>query len=340
MHIRDLALYPWMSCALLLALSCASANTSAPSADNRASARHNGAATNTDASGGFAPDSGAQVNADAGLAAAFLSDAGHGWQSLIQAHWHVPANSETYLCARVTVPNDVALHEFHSLSPPGTHHSLLSLARGTVARDGVTQCDATTNAPNGLFAAGVGTNDFALPDGLAIRVRAGEQLLLNLHLFNSSDQPLEGTSGTLVRTLPDEQVQQSVEVVLAGTFNLEIPPGRNIEQSGSCTMVDDFTLVAVSAHMHKHGVHMKVVAESSLDGTVVLHDGDYSFDSQLIYPIEPVHMKRGDLVKVLCTYDNLTDSTLQFGTSTLDEMCFSELFRYPAGDRPIVTCSQ
>ena len=43
-------------------------------------------------------------------------------------------------------------------------------------------------------------------------------------------------------------------------------------------MTQDSTLIAVGAHMHMHGVHLKAVAHSSIDGEVVLHDGDSGED--------------------------------------------------------------
>ena len=105
-------------------------------------------------------------------------------------------------------------------------------------------------------------------------------------------------------------------------------------------MDQDATLISVLAHMHMHGVHFKAVAESSIDGEVVLHDGDYSFDTQLVYPIDPVRMKKGDVVKIECTYDNMSDQTLHFGDSSLAEMCFAGITRYPASANPNFFCSQ
>ncbi len=43
-----------------------------------------------------------------------------------------------------------------------------------------------------------------------------------------------------------------------------------------------------------------------------------------------VQMKQGDEVDVYCSYDNTTGQTVSFGDSTLDEMCFGTMYRYPA----------
>jgi hypothetical protein len=277
---------------------------------------------------------------DEGLVSEFMADAGDGWKSLIQAHWIVAPNDETYRCARVTVPEDTYVHAFRSLSPIGTHHTVLTVIREPDAPDGLTVCDVGTNNPGGVFGSGVGTNDLTLPDGVGMLLHKGDQLLINLHLFNVRDKAIEGTSGTLVQTMDKDEVEHVADGILAGPIKLDIPPGRNVVQSGDCTMDEDATLISVLAHMHMHGVHMKVVAKSSIDGEVVLHDGDYNFDTQLVYPIDPVRMKKGDVVNIACTYDNMTDQTLHFGDSSLAEMCFAGISRYPASDNPQFLCAK
>jgi len=261
----------------------------------------------------------------------FLADAGGGWLSLVQGDWEIPARTETYRCARATVTRDIYISDVRSLSPVGTHHTVVTVEAEPTEPDGITECDVGTNANQAIFGAGVGTNDYAFPEGVAIKLNAGQQVLANLHLFNADDEKLAGTSGTLVRVIEESDVEHVADAILSGAVDLEIPPGR-VVQNGVCTMTHDVTLLAVLPHMHQLGVHMKAVAKSSVDGDVMLHDADYTFDSQVLYPIEEVQMRAGDQVEVECTYDNTTDGTVVWGDSSLEEMCFMGLLRYPAGD--------
>jgi hypothetical protein len=82
--------------------------------------------------------------------------------------------------------------------------------------------------------------------------------------------------------------------------------------------------------MHQLGVHLKVIGQSSIDGSRVLHDAPYSFDEQSFAIIEPLKLKKGDNLRVECTHDNTTDETVSFGESSLSEMCFAGIYRYPA----------
>jgi hypothetical protein len=265
-----------------------------------------------------------------------FADRGDGWRSLIEADWELAPGEEAHVCARLTVPEDAYLHEFAPLIPQGTHHTVLSVNEVT-APDGVQQCVVDLNGPN-IYGSGVGSEPYALPEGIAMRVRAGQQLNLNLHLFNVQDVPLKGRSGVWVRAMPVEEVEHVAQITLGGPLQLEIPPGR-VVQSGQCTIDADTTLISVGPHMHQLGVHMKVTADSSDAGQVVLYDGPYAFESQVRYPLDFVPMRAGDVVHVECTYENGTGQLVTFGQSSLSEMCFASLVRYPAREDRAFLCT-
>lgn len=269
-------------------------------------------------------------------ARAYMEDAGDGWSTLVEGKWELPASSEGYRCVRFTLPEDLWINEFRPVIPIGTHHTLLTVGDPS-GPDGVSVCTAGNNAPNGVFGSGVGTKDFSYPKGIGMHLRAGQQLVLNLHLFNPSDKPLSGVSGTLIKTIPEAMVEHAAGTMLAGTTTLNIPVGGPTTQTGTCAMDQDVTLIAVVPHMHQLGIHLKAVAESSVQGEMVLHDGDYDFDTQIAYPLDMIEMKKGDLVKVECTYMNTTDADVHFGDSSLAEMCFAGLVRYPEGGRFVCT---
>jgi hypothetical protein len=277
------------------------------------------------------------ASASGTLASEFLADAGNGWLSLLEADWKLAAGSEAYLCARVTVPRDAYFHQFSPVIPLGTHHTVLTVDKSASSADGVTPCSPDLSGHQ-IYGSGVGSKDYALPDGVAMRVRAGEQMVMNLHLFNSSDQPLTGTSGVLVHTMDEADVTNVAQGVLAGPLQLQIPPGR-VTQSGQCTLPKDATIFSVGPHMHQLGVQMKITAQSSVAGSMVLFDGPYNFDSQQRYPVDFLPMKAGDVVHVECTYENTTEHTVSFGQSTRDEMCFAGLILFPAQDAISYLCT-
>lgn len=266
-----------------------------------------------------------------------MADAGEGWKTLITGRWEVPSGEETYICVRFTVPEDLTIHAFRALSPPGTHHTFLSVVDAPTQPDGTGPCAATSGGARNIAGSGVGTDDFVMPDGIGIQLKAGQQLVLNLHLFNFGDEPIRGLSGTLIQLIAADQVQHYAEGIEAGTVSLTIPPGGPHVQKGTCTMTRDVTLIAAGPHMHQMGVYERAVAHSSLMGDVVLFDEPYSFDEQSLELLpEQVPMKKGDTISVDCTYQNPTDKVVSFGESTLEEMCFAGIYRYPMGPGSVI----
>ncbi|MEZ4439958.1 MAG: hypothetical protein R3B72_12755 [Polyangiaceae bacterium] len=250
------------------------------------------------------------------------------WETLVQGDWELPPGSESYTCVIATVPEQVFIGAYRPIAPEGTHHTVLT--KISSGQDGTFPCDAGTNGQNMIYGSGVGTQEESLPEGVAVRLEAGDKVLLNLHLYNTSTSPITGTSGIQIKRLDPATVQEEAASVLAGPVALNIPPQNTTTQTGYCTIPSDVTLFSIGPHMHQLGTHMTVTAITG-SGSDVLHDAPYTFDDQRHYYLEqPIQLKAGDQVKVDCTYNNTTNSTVTFGDSSDAEMCFAGLFLTPA----------
>ena len=253
-----------------------------------------------------------------------------GWLPLITSAWSIPPGEE-YRCERLTFDEDVWIKNFRSVIPQGHHHAVLTLEDSPGQPDGQTACDAGTNAPLMIYGSAPGTEDITMPDGVAIKVPAGSQLNLNLHLYNTQPSgDLAGVSEILYQPVAAAEIPTTVEaeVVLMGPVSFSIDPGTDTV-TGSCTMSGATTLFMTNPHMHRLGVHALVTARRAA-GDVVLRDGPYDFMEQRFYEINPeVAMANGDRVEITCTYDNDTGAAVPFGDSTDQEMCFATTYRYP-----------
>ncbi len=298
------------------------------------------ACAGSDSKGGPARQSAAPVSSNAADSASngadSASDGSNGWRTLITGEWAMPPGTEGYVCVRQTIDEDLYVNGFDAIKPLGTHHTLLTMGAPN-APDGVTSCTAATNGPLSVFGSGVGTALLEFPAGVGLKIAKGSQLLLNLHVFNAGAADLTGLSGTRVHVVPQSEVMHMAEGILAGTLTIDIPPGQTTTTIGHCTMSSDVTLFAVAPHMHQLGIHEKVVAERASADEVVLLDAPYDFNVQSYQLITPLNLAKGDRVRVECTHHNTTDKTVTFGQSTLSEMCFAGIYRYPA-DGSAFTC--
>ena len=241
-----------------------------------------------------------------------------GWQPLITKSWQLqPLSEKTSDIQLVTLDTDVFAGGIRPIAPVGTHHTLL--ARGMSDVGGV----------NIIYASGVGTNELVFPAGVGMRLDADMLLGLQLHIFNTSEQPLAGTSGVEILHVDPSAITDEVDLLLAGPTELALPPGPTTV-SGTCTVTRRQTLFALFPHMHQLGTHLKTTL--TVGGVQrVLHDDSYDFAEQAFLPIEPVVLEPGDQITSECTYFNTTSQTVVWGESSTTEMCFSILYRFPAG---------
>lgn len=260
---------------------------------------------------------------------------------LLEGDWSLPSGGEGYFCVYATLPADVDIKAFRPLAPNGTHHTVLTKYVGTTPADGVYPCNVSTNGMTMVYGSGVGAPDFSFPAGIGLHMVKGTRLLLNLHLYNATDQPLNGRSGVSYLPATAGELQHFAELVLAGpTIGLSIPQGQST-QSGTCQISrissQPIQVFALSQHMHKLGTHMKSTVTRSGSPDIVLQDIPYDFESQSFHHTEAlVELRSGDTLTTYCTYNNTTPAAVGFGESSDDEMCFTDLFYYPAQQAELI----
>lgn len=249
--------------------------------------------------------------------------------------WTVDPGVEAYWCGYRTLKEDLFVSHFEPVMPEGTHHVTIGYQDpgppdGFVP-EGEGQCTGVSFGDVYAFVGTVGTEALTMPEGVAVKIPAGKQLVFGLHVLNSGSSPLSGHSGVAVKTTDAASVENVAEILAVNDFLLQIPPGR-VTQTGTCTMSHDTTVFAVLPHMHKVGVHMKTTAPTPTGGVVSLLDSDYEFTDQRYTLLSPqIQLKKGDKARIECTYDNPGPNTFTFGESTdHGEMCITFFYRYPA----------
>jgi copper type II ascorbate-dependent monooxygenase-like protein len=257
-----------------------------------------------------------------------------GFVRLIGRTWSLqPGQLDTYRCVRVTVPTDTYITDFLAQAPLGTHHTVLTLATGQASgADGEFDCSVGTLGTEMMFASGVGTPELAFPDGVGIKIAAGTRINLNLHLFNATDNPIQGDSAILVKSSATAP-PTIAEMVFGGTLAISIPSNNQPTNfTGTCTAQTAYSLFAIWPHMHQIATHQKV--DLTHNGTTnTIYDMPYMFAEQKYWPQSPeIQVAAGDKITTTCTYVNNTGHTVTFGESSNDEMCFTGLYRYPAAN--------
>jgi len=262
-----------------------------------------------------------------------------GYTKLIGRSWTLqPGQTDIYRCVRVTIPSDMYITDIQAQAPLGTHHTVLSIAgaNGTSGPDGEQDCSVQTLGTVMLYASGVGTSPLHFPSGVGIKVAAGTQLHLNLHLYNAGDDPLNAESAIWVKS-QSTPTPTLAEMVFAGSFAiyLQNDPVMTQKVTGKCTMDKAYSVFALWPHMHKVATHQKIELVRG-NTTTPLFDMDYQFEEQKYWLQDPeIQVQKDDTIRVTCSYLNDTGAVVTFGESSDNEMCFGGLYRYPASNSDI-----
>lgn len=99
--------------------------------------------------------------------------------------YELAPGDEKYLCwtGRLPADRNVAVREIAAENGPGTHHTFLSWTFLQDEPEGMTECPVsfkTTWIP--IFVGGVATSPLRMPEGAAVDLERGKQLVLQLHL--------------------------------------------------------------------------------------------------------------------------------------------------------------
>lgn len=239
--------------------------------------------------------------------------------------YSVPAGSEHYLCTTKTVEQDLYIDKFWHEGAPTVHHLVL-VQTLTPEPEGSFECDVffkTSWIP--LFASGTASAELSVPAGSSFEIPKGTQLLVQLHLLNSTESEVSGDIAINMHTTT--KTDSLAGIYGLGTTVISLPPSQTSSVHNDCVMSESVDVFAVFPHMHTHGTSLTFESGPDADHLVKQYEiNPWNFGEQFIAP-KTLTLNAGDLTRVTCNYNNPTDGTITFGESTLDEMCFFTVFR-------------
>jgi len=242
---------------------------------------------------------------------------------IIETNVSIAAGTERYVCQWTTVPQDIYIVKIVAVSPTVVHHSVLSIETN-VHPDGSGPCDSFSSSWQTIFASGVNSPELDLPNNVAFKISAGQQIVLDLHLLNATQAPIDDVVAVDVLAASDTSQLQLANATWAGNVMFTIPSSMQVD--GTCTLAQDASLFAIYPHMHATGAHMTV----SLAGSVnkIVWDQDFDPNEQEFGSWAPIPLKQGDQLKVTCGYSPAGIGK-SFGNTSTEEMCFAVSYFTP-----------
>ena len=151
-----------------------------------------------------------------------------------------------------------------------------------------------------------GTIPYSEPDGMALRLDAGTDLVLNIHLQPSGKE--EGIQPSLGLYFTDRPATRFPMLLqLENDQKLDIPPGeKNFVVTDEFTMPQDVDLLAIYPHAHYVGKDLQAFATLP-DGTrkSLIHIPSWDLNWQAVFRYaSPVRLPAGTVISMRYRYDN------------------------------------
>ncbi|MSP62700.1 MAG: hypothetical protein EXR72_20700 [Myxococcales bacterium] len=202
----------------------------------------------------------------------------------------------------------VVIYATRVLQPPGT-------TRLCTDDDMVTFQLISVAAGEGI----AGTEE--APEGLAFRVPAGSQIVVNQHFINATASKMDAQAALNIEYPPAGQKFTPVGYTFFTDTQFKFGPG-NPSLDVSCRLDRDYRAWLLLPHMHEWGSRIRIEHDQAPAGTKVLFDlpewqKDWAFHPpQLRKDIADLYtFKKDDTVRVHCEWQ--TDHEITFGR----EMC-------------------
>lgn len=251
-------------------------------------------------------------------------------------------DSFTCFYTDVFSPAELSVYAARGTQFTGGHHIIAHYANEP-REVGYHPCtdEEMTNLHQIAGSAGAGSSEspIALHDGLALKVPAGKQFVLQAHYINATDAPMTVNDTVTLLMMKPEDVRAYVNYFVTNDDSFEIPAQANYSHTTYCTLERDLDVVLTLGHMHEEGRRYTLEVVDAA-GTVMdtLRDEAWtpSFTSHpplTKYPADaPLHLPAGTRLRQTCEWDNTTAQPLLFPR----EMCLAFMYYFPGDGNDIV----
>jgi hypothetical protein len=228
---------------------------------------------------------------------------------------------ERFLCFAANAEKDLVIESVSHAARSGLHHIIFSKANAPEP-DGFSECDTLFRLTwEPIYLTGAGDSSLDLPAGFAHRIPVGTQMVAQLHLLNTTEEPIRDSVEIRLRKSRAE-APKPVAGYAFGNFDVHLPPLQPSSVHGECDVKEDIHILAAFPHMHLLGKRLTFdVARAGGEFSQVFERNPYDFDDQHMETLD-LALSVGDRTRVNCEYENTHDYEITFGESTTNEMCF------------------
>jgi hypothetical protein len=236
----------------------------------------------------------------------------------------------------------------HNVLGPASHHMIVYRVSDTVEQLTPFDCqpfadtlDPSKGSP--LMITQKKDDLLTLPQGVAYSIADDQMLRLEVHYINPSGSSVQLTATSTFTPIPDADFRAEAGFLFIGNPTISLPPNATTTLGPSFLSMpaaySGAKFFAITGHEHKLGTNVVVSVSSGVaDPGTSLYDvpGWNWAEPKTVFLDPPVTVPDGSGLRFTCTWNNTTSSSVSFGESANDEMCFFWAYYYP--DRGAKVC--
>jgi hypothetical protein len=259
----------------------------------------------------------------------------------------VPPGREDTQCIWMRLGNtsEIKVHDMHNQLSEASHHLI-------VYKDDMDTAEQLTPTPCQPFTGALNTSGMIapiaitqksddviyLPPKVGYTFAANQMVKLEMHYINSSDTTQTVTATVDFYAADPAKIDYEASILFTGSPDVSIAPGetKTLHQFFMVPTYLDLSaakIFAITGHTHKLGKQVKVAVGESKTGpmTEVYNPNPFSWTEPETRTFgTPFSIPTNGGLDFECTWTNTTASTVTFGESANDEMCFFWAYYYPS----------
>ncbi len=239
-------------------------------------------------------------------------------------------------------PDPIHVGQIHNVLSNGSHHMIVYRSAETTEQTTPFDCVPFTDTldptkGSTLMVTQKHDDTLTLPAGVGFTLDANQMIRIELHYINPSPAVLEVQASTTFVTMDDSQFQNEADFLFIGDPDITIPPNSKTtlgpiffalppEYAGS-------QFFAITGHEHSLGTNVTVsVATGPTDPGTPVYDvpGWLWSEPATVTSDPPFTVPENGGFTFTCDWTNTTTSTVSFGESATNEMCFFWAYYYPS----------
>jgi hypothetical protein len=260
----------------------------------------------------------------------------------------IPLNpgDEKTVCIIVNMKNaePIMASKLTTTLAPGSHHLIAYRSSATAENLTPTPCPPLGGILGGdipMMITQLPTDELDFPAGTGLLLGTNQMVKIEAHYINTGSTPITGAgtvniAGVYAKDAPAST--QLVDMMFWGTQKISIPPHASYATPINFQVASaDTHGFAVTTHQHRLGTRFRIWNPASATDAAAITDStptiadSKAYDAAPLYRLSPnIDFNGTNGLAYKCEWNNVTDATVNFGESALDEMCFLWMYYYPS----------